>query len=188
MSQRQIRCAVIAFGVGITGAKSLLAFLILPLLENSDMSKKIKLEVKARIFSNEDDAFVYSFQHLEGDATIREKRESINRLFDSLKKNVRMTYLNGWFLDDNNGEMKCAYCGESTKGFDYGKRNEFTEHFRPHEQPCKCRSDIKKCWCGKKATHECAECSSLCCGAPLCEEHECTAVGHSLKKTIGSPW
>jgi hypothetical protein len=46
------------------------------------------------------------------------------------------------------------------------------------------RHQKKRCWCGKQATSECPEATSLVCGAPLCDEHVCQRHGCRISTKV----
>jgi len=44
----------------------------------------------------------------------------------------------------------------------------------------------QRCWCGAQASRNCDVASSLVCGAPTCDEHECRCVAHGFTGSEGS--
>ncbi len=44
----------------------------------------------------------------------------------------------------------------------------------------------QKCWCGAQARKECSVASSLVCGNPTCDEHECQRVCAGMTGTYGA--
>lgn len=48
-----------------------------------------------------------------------------------------------------------------------------------NEEVCDVHSQ-RRCWCGSQGVRGCTIAVSLCCGMPLCSEHECAGIGYGF--------
>ena len=109
--------------------------------------KKLRLIIQWRVEEDDPDiAFHESKSYASeryivlGNSSQKDIEEKLERKVKRLAKKARMTFVNGWAIDDNDGELQCGYCGYKTEGFDFGVCNSLKEKINPFDEPCSCRS------------------------------------------------
>lgn len=107
------------------------------------MNKEFSLEIKAGVKINGKVVSGNMLILFEPPEDKKESREHAQKNFDhsmdQLKRKIGMTWLNGWAMQDDTGELECVFCLNRTIGFNWGKYSKDAPRFDPFSTPCPCR-------------------------------------------------